>query len=340
MSKGIIFTKASGLNDSAFGKSQEPIRAIINDQVEAWQVKSQLENIFCMEDTKNFAEKFVSETSIGGFKPVGENGAYPDTSFQEGFSKIIEPEEWKNRFSVTKTMLEDNKISKVKSMSNEFTDSYCRTREQFGAALLAGGIGSKITFEGKEFDVTCADKTPLFNAKHPSKTKGSKLVQSNMFKGAFSVKVMDKVQEYMQDFRDEDGNLLAVMPDTIIIPNDSELKRAVFAAIGSEKDAETNKNAINFQVGLWNVLIWPFLPKTLNGKPYFIMMDSQYNKNHLCAPWLERVKLSVHSYVDENTDANIFKGRARFGAGFNNWRFISICGEGFTEGTDLTALNA
>ena len=37
-----------------------------------------------------------------------------------------------------------------------------------------------------------------------------------------------------------------------------------------------------------------------------------------------------------NTDANVIKGRARFGAGFNNWRCIAICGEG-VEGTELTA---
>ncbi|MFQ9901812.1 MAG: hypothetical protein ACLRWF_09180 [Ruthenibacterium sp.] len=35
--------------------------------------------------------------------------------------------------------------------------------------------------------------------------------------------------------------------------------------------------------------------------------------------------------IDPNTDANVFKA-ARFMAGFNNWRCISICGEGITGG--------
>ena len=40
--------------------------------------------------------------------------------------------------------------------------------------------------------------------------------------------------------------------------------------------------------------------------------------------------------IDPNTDANIWRGRARFAAGFNNWRCIALCGEG-VSGTSVTA---
>ena len=39
-------------------------------------------------------------------------------------------------------------------------------------------------------------------------------------------------------------------------------------------------------------------------------------------PFLDRLPLTVKSDIDPNTDANVFKGRARFMAGFNNWRCI------------------
>ena len=140
----------------------------------------------------------------------------------------------------------------------------------------------------------------------------------------------------MQGFTDDDGHLLNVTPDTILIPNVGELKRAVLAAVGSELDPETSNNAINFQAGLWNVLVWNYLPKTIGGKPYFIMMDSKFKDDYMCLPFLDRVPLTVKSDIDPNTDANVFKGRARFMAGFNNWRCISICGEG-VNGTTITA---
>ena len=238
---------------------------------------------------------------------------------------------------MTQEMIEDAKIGKIKSRAKQFTTSYGRTREKYAAALIAAGIGKTMEIKGHTYDVTCADKTPMFNAKHPSAIPGKKMTQSNLFKAAFSRKVLNKVQELMQKFTDDDGNLLNVMPDTIIIPNDGELKDLIYAAVGSELDPNTNNNAWNFQVGLWNVIVWNYLPATLNGEPYFIVADSKFLQDYMCIPFVDRVDLTVTSYIDENTDANVFKGRARFAAGFNNWRGMAICGAGFTEGTDLTA---
>lgn len=333
---GIIFSKASGVNDSIFGKSQEPIKAIIMQSVESFQEKSLIDKIFYMDKSKNHSEKYTIETALGDFSPVGENGAYPETGFQEGFAKAIEPDTWKSQFAVTQEMVEDAKIGKIKSRVKQFTLSYNRTRERFGASLLAAGIKKTVTFGGKEYDATCADKTALFNPAHPSATKGSKHTQSNLFKAAFGQSVMDTMQEKMQQFTDDDGNLLNVMPDTIIIPNSGAMKRSVFAAVGSELDPDSSNNAWNFQVGLWNVLVWNYLPPTMSGKPYFFMADSQFLQDYMCLPWIDRVPLAVRSYINNNTDANIFSGRARFGAGFNNWRGIALCGEGFSEGTALS----
>lgn len=335
----IIFSQASGVADSIFGKSQEPIKAIITEQVEAFQQVSVIEHLFYMDKSKNFAEKYTIETSLGDFEPVGENGAYPKTSIQEGFAKTIEPETWKSSFEVTQEMIEDAKIGKIKSRAKQFTTSYGRTREKYAANLIAAGIGETMEIKGNTYNVTCADGKPMFSAKHPSAIPGKKFVQSNLFKAAFNRKVLNKVQEMMQKFADDDGNLLNVMPDTIIIPNDGELKDLIYAAVGSELDPNTPNNAWNFQVGLWNVIVWNYLPATLNGEPYFIMADSKFLQDYMCVPFVDRVDLTVTSYIDENTDANVFKGRARFAAGFNNWRGMALCGAGMAEGTDLTALN-
>ncbi len=335
---GILFSQASGVNDSIFGKSQEPIRAIITEQVESFQAVSLIDKLFYMDRSKNFSEKYTIETSLGDFEPVGENGAYPKTSMQEGYSKIIEPETWKSSFEVTQEMIEDAKIGKIKSRARQFTTSYNRTREKYAASLLAAGSGSTMKIGAKTYNITCADGKPMFSAEHPSKTRGAKLTQSNLFKGAFSQKVMDKVQESMQKFTDDDGNILNVMPDTIIIPNRGDLKRAVYAAVGSELDPNSAHHAWNFQVGMWNVLVWNYLPDTMGDAAYFMMADSKFLQDYMCMPFVDRVPLTVSSYIDENTDANVFKGRSRFAAGLNNWRGIALCGLGCTAGTDLTSL--
>lgn len=330
---GITFTQASGVADSIFGKSQEPIRAIITKQVEAFEKVSLIDKLFYMDKSDNFAEKYTIETSLGDFEDVGENGAYPKTGFVEGFSAVITPVTWKSSFEVSKEMIEDAKIGKIKSKTKQFTASFGRTREKFAADLLVAGIGKTFKTKKKTYPIHCADGTPMFNANHPSKTKKN-FFQSNLFNQAFSQDVMDAVQEKMQKFCDDDGNLLNVMPNTILIPNHGPTKRAVFAAVGSELDPESNNNAWNFQCGLWNVLVWNYLPNKINGEPYFFMADSDFLQDYMCMPWVDRVQLEVKSTIDENTDANVFSGRARFFAGFNNWRGIALCGAGLAAGTN------
>lgn len=333
---GFIFSKGSGINDSVYGKSQEPIKAVIEQNIEAFQETSMIDKIYYMDKSTNFAEKYTQLTSLGDFKNVGENGAYPVTSLQQGYEKVIEPFTWKSKFEITAEMVEDQKYGATTSRANAFALSYGRTREKYGALMLAGGINKTATIGGTKYNTSSADGEALFSQNHPSITKGTK-VQSNIFKAAFSETALDTVQEKMQNFTDDDGNIMNVAPDTIIIPNRGDLKRAVFAAVGSELDPNTNNNAVNFQLGLWNVLVWPYLPTSLtsDGKPYFILMDSKFNKNYMALPWVDRLALTVKSDIDPNTDANVWKGRARFAAGFNNWRAVAICGETLT-GTTLS----
>lgn len=335
----IVFSFGAGLNDTVFGKVQAPVRAMIEQRAEAFQQTSMLKNIYNFGTSKHFAETIASMTGMEGFQPVGEGAAYPMDGMQEGFSKVISHVEWKNAFAITQAAIEDAKIIDLRKKPEAFVTSYYRTREKFGADMLAGGLGSSITFGGMKFDTTAADGKPLFATDHPSAltAKGVKKVaaQSNRFAGALDNKVLGRVATRMQNYADDRGEVMAVAPDTIIIPNDEELKYKVFEAIGADKDPETSNNGFNYHYGMWNVIVWPYLNALLDvaaGDKPFILLDSAYNKLYDGADWLERVKLTVKSKVDDN-DNNVWKGRARFGVGFNDWRAFAI--GGITGGTAL-----
>ena len=62
-------------------------------------------------------------------------------------------------------------------------------------------------------------------------------------------------------------------------------------------------------------------------------MDSRYNQSRGGAVMVDRVNLSVKSYIEDKTDNNVWAGRARFVGGFNNWRAFAI--GGVTGGTTL-----
>lgn len=326
---GIVFTKASNINDSVFGKSQVPICMMIEKKAEAFEKTSIINEIFLSEKSDNFAEKVTTMTAMGRFMPTGENGATPQTDWQEGFSKFIEHATWKNGFAISREMIEDNKVLNLKGKPQSFIAAYHRTRESYCAGLLGSAMAglTELNWDGTKFPTTCADGKPLFDKEHPSAIATVKTKQTNKFSNAFSADVLGKMETAMQNFKGDKDELLGVAPDTIIIPNDHELKKAVFAAIGADKDPDTNHNGFNYQFGRWNVIVWPYLNEFIPaGKKPFVLFDSQYNKDNYGAVLFDRIPLEVHSYIDENTHANKWSGYARFAAGFNDWRAFAIGG--------------
>ena len=199
-----------------------------------------------------------------------------------------------------------------------------------GAAITKA---ASMKFYGKTFDAKCADGKGLFDTAHPSK-KG-KATQCNQFSDAFSVDALSAVETEMQGFMGDNGEILDVAPDTILIPNDYQLKRDVFAAVGADKDPDTSNNGFNYQFGRWKIIVWPYLNQfiTKSTKPW-VLGDSRYNEEYGSAVWLDRVQLEVRSELAGN-DANVWKGYARFIAGFNDWRGFAV--GGVSGGTQLVS---
>lgn len=328
----IVFSEASGVNDSIFGKSQAPIRMFIEKRGEQFEQQSVVNKIFTQEKSRHFGEKFTSLTAMDGFRVTGENGAYPTDGQEEGYSKVMEAVEWKDSFSISQKMIEDSKLMDLRQKPAAFVTAYYRTREKLGAALLGGAITNAVAasvtdvaYADGKFSLQTSDKKLLFAADHPAKVKGAD--QCNLWADDFSEDALGKLEVKMQNTRGDNDEILDVAPDTIIIPNLHSLKKAVFAAIGADKSPETANNAFNYQFGRWNVIVWSYLNQFIgSGTTPWMLMDSRYNKEYGGLVWLDRVDLSVSSKIDDNTDANVWRGRARFTAGFHDWRAIACAG--------------
>lgn len=319
---GIIISKASGLNDGLFGKVAAPIRSMLQSRAEAFEQESNLKYLFKEVKSENFGEMFTSQTALGDFEPVGEAGAYPTGSMQEGFRKLIEAVTWKNRFSVTQEMVEDNKIMDISNKANHFTKSYYRTREVFGFSIIHASVkGTSYTYKKQVFDLTGADGKALFAADHPSITKVAK-AQSNKFANEFNQANLGKVETAMQNFVDDNGNKLNIAPDTIVIANNAEMKDLVFGVVGSEKEP-TVINKFNYQYGRWNIIVSPYLE---DASKEWYLLDSSFNEEVGGLIDLQRVPLTVKEKVDDNNDNLIYDGRSRFNFGFNDWRAICVAG--------------
>ena len=338
MSGFLTVSIGSGLNGTVYGDCQVPLKAFLESRGEAFQRESLLPYLYRMEKSRHWAERYSSETAMGDFEPVGEGGDYPKTGFEDGYFRDIVNMTFKQSFSVTQELVEDCLLGTMKQRANKLVTAYGRTREKFGRILYAGGLyGSTVTYKGKTFDCGSADGKALFSKTHPNKVDGAK--QTNLYKGTFTNTLLGKIETEMQNIKGDNGELLGVAPDTIWIPDDAALKDAVFSAVGADKEPTSGNNAFNYQFGRWNIIVDPYLTAALtdmgkSGEKPFFLLDSKFIELNDGPIFQDRVPLDVKSVIDNNNDNNVWQGRARFGAGFADWRFVAV--GNMSTGTDLT----
>lgn len=338
MSGFLTVSIGSGLNGTIYGDCQVPLKAFLESRGEAFQRESLLPYLYRMEKSRHWAERYSSETAMGDFEPVGEGGDYPKTGFEDGYFRDIVNMTFKQSFSVTQELVEDCLLGTMKQRANKLVTAYGRTREKFGRILYAGGLyGTTVSYKGKTFACGSADGQALFSKTHPNKVNGAK--QTNLYKGTFTNTLLGKIETEMQNIKGDNGELLGVAPDTIWIPNDAALKDAVFSAVGADKEPTSGNNAFNYQFGRWNIIVDPYLTAALTDlgksseKPFFLL-DSKFIELNDGPIFQDRVPLNVKSVIDNNNDNNVWQGRARFGAGFADWRFVAV--GNMSTGTDLT----
>lgn len=338
MSGFLTVSIGSGLNGTIYGDCQVPLKAFLESRGEAFQRESLLPYLYRMEKSRHWAERYSSETAMGDFEPVGEGGDYPKSGFEDGYFRDIVNMTFKQSFSVTQELVEDCLLGTMKQRANKLVTAYGRTREKFGRILYAGGLyGTTVSYKGKTFACGSADGQALFSKTHPNKVNGAK--QTNLYKGTFTNTLLGKIETEMQNIKGDNGELLGVAPDTIWIPNDAALKDAVFSAVGADKEPTSGNNAFNYQFGRWNIIVDPYLTAALTDlgkgseKPFFLL-DSKFIELNDGPIFQDRVPLDVKSVIDNNNDNNVWQGRARFGAGFADWRFVAV--GNMSTGTDLT----
>ena len=361
----IIFNIGESLKQSAFNILQEPIKMLMENEKEAFEKESFLSKVFVMKTTDKYQEEYRSSTAMDGFKPTEDLERPGLSDFQEGYGKIFRTQIWTNSFVVSKQTIEDNQMMSINAQAMGFIKSYGRTRERYGAAMLSGALSGSIDFEGKKFDcrggdtksgeVDDNDKQVYFYKAHkPVAGTTGGVDQANRFcvapgKGFDAALAANKAEEYllnvigqvqtaMINYRDDKGNILCVNPDTLVIPNYYGFKNALLTALKTQYTSAMGDNGVNLQYGNWNVVVSPYL-NDLTGFTQadysLVMIDSKYNKEALGAVWFDRVPLTVKSYIDEPTEANVWAGRSRFGVGFNNFRamsYVSLKGEGTGDG--------
>ena len=349
-----IFNIQESARNSAFNVLQEPIKFLLQNEVEAFEKDSIIPKVFIMKSTDKFQEEYRSVTGMDGFEPTEDMEVAGLSDFEESYNKIYRFQTWTNSYVISKQTMEDKAMGSVEPKAIGFISGYGRTKERYAVAMLGAALGTvttfgtkkKITLNGKGADTTDGSiegtKQQYFHSAHKTVALGgtsTPIVQSNKFHAAIDftgadkgyetkiIDVIEQVKSVMKTYKGDKGEIYGADPTVIILPENYRLIDAIqrgFAGKYGNGVPSIDGNGMKF--GRYTLYTSPYLSDVEGFKDDdygFVILDPKRNREWMGATWYDRVPLSIRSYVDDNTEANVWAGRSRFGAGFGDFRVMS-----------------
>jgi hypothetical protein len=336
-------------NHPLYGKFVAPIRAFIEDESDKQEkTKTILDVLFNVEKSNRFAEAVVSEGGFGTFMAKEEGQRAENMSIDGGMKKVIEHIEFAGEFTITKKMADDANLgisTEMKSRPRKFTRAYYKTRVKAAAQALIHGTEAEMTFNKAQVDLTTSDGKPLFSSEHTYSSDNMKgKTQSNYLYGEITKdtatleEALNVLANKMRNFKDENGEIMGYVADTLIIPcNRPKLEMMAKQICGSEiTTGMTNGfQTINTQFGNWTLII---LDEWTTEDDRFMIMSSEANENLMGNMFYNRVPLDIISEVDPHTRNMFVNGYCRFGVGFSTWKHMLLAVNSTDEVDGATAI--
>ena len=295
-----------------FGKLLEPgLRQIFYDVYD--QIPSMLDELYNVQTTPNPYEEDVSIGTMGDFPDFNGTVEY-DRPYQ-GYNKVYEFPEMAKGFSIERKMYDDDRYNVINKRPAGLALSAFRRREKDAAALFNNAFDANhLGPDGKRL---CATD-------HPSKafvdSGGSEGIEnrSNVNTSVLSPTTLQEAKNAMRGYKDDRGELISVVPDTLLVP--VALEELAWELIASEKKVNSAENNPNIHYGRYRLIVWDFLNgNDENDSPWFLI-DSRYAQMFL--NWFDRVPLEFAMEEEFDTLVAKFRAYMRYSSGWSDWVWI------------------
>ena len=267
---------------------------------------SMLSEFFDVMDSGKSSEYF---RAIGAVAPEAWNefaktGRVPSVGYDQGYKSTFTHVTFSVEMPVQVELIEDSLYGEVIDATSSLGDSAQLKRESDAASVFNNAFSG--SYLGPDAVALCSDSHP-----NGPTTSGT---QDNNFTLALTKVNVRTVSEAMQAFKDDKGNLVAVAPDTLIVP--IGLKDDAIEIANSLLDPTSANNAVNAQAG-WKVKVWHYLTDT----NAWFMADSLLMKQNL--KWFDRVPLDIKLDRVEKQAYAYFLARMRYSYGWRDWRWVA-----------------
>jgi len=219
--------------------------------------------------------------------------------------------EFTSGFQVERKLFDDDQFNIMEQRPRGLATAYQRTRQKHGARFFNNAFSNDLFFAVNTEGVAPCSNSHTTNAAGVDTTTGF----DNLTTAALSATAVNAAVIQMRKFRDDRGNRMTITPNTMLVPID--LREEAFEIVMSQGKVDTANNNKNIHFEAFDTVEWEYLTDTNN----WFVMDT-VNMNQMLY-WVDRVESEFAMAEDIDTLIAKWRGYARYGAAWIDWRFIN-----------------
>lgn len=206
-------------------------------------------------------------------------------------------------FMVEATLLEDQQYDTIFGQASAMGTAFARKQEKDAASVFNNAFSA--SHLGYDSKALCADDHP--------RSKTDSTAVDNALALALTSSNLETAITTMQAFKDDQGEEISIMPDTLIVPR--SLRKTALELVGSALTPESANNAVNVHSGM-KLIVWEFLT---DSNAWFVI-DSTMAKQY--AKWYDRLAPQFAATDEFDTLLRKYRGRMRYSYGWSDFRWV------------------
>ncbi|MEK5469334.1 phage head protein [Paenibacillus sp. FSL R7-0210] len=273
-----------------------------------------------------------SDKATESVEMIGGEGLMEDWKFSNNQVKYEDVDQlWQKYFThakyslgreIDRDFVDDLKLTAIRDRIRSLADAVYKTQQMQGAQWFNNGTltTTAVDYRGRTYNAALPDGKALFATDHPYSPTNSADVQSNLITDALSIDSFDKAFVQMQQWKDDKGNLMAAMGDTLYVA--PALRRIALQITGlpngrydNYEPGNADHNANVYADGSIKVIVNPFFTNSTQ----WVLADSTRMKNAM--KWFNRRLPETGSITDFDTEIAKYKVVKRCSFGTIDWSF-------------------
>ncbi|MFB5761033.1 phage head protein [Paenibacillus medicaginis] len=279
--------------------------------------------LYNVTDSNKSMESYIG---VGGEGLMEEWGHSNNQVYYEDvdqlWEKIIKNRKFSDGRIIERDFIDDLKLTEIKRRITSLADAVYKTQQLQAVEFLNNGFDATgPNWRSRTDSYLGPDGKPLFAADHPYSPINNTDVQSNLGNSPLTIDSWDETAVKMQEWVDDKGNIMAVIPDTLIVAPYNA--RAAFKIAGlpdadlPKYEPGSNNFDANMYMGNIKVVVNPFIHPSKR-KNWYAVDSARLRQFNI---WQWRRKVENGTMTDFDTESTKHKAIGRWAYGFTNYSF-------------------